>query len=138
VETPRRSLSCADPGYCTIRAAAQVLTRDWELADRMRQSRFRQENFTMNKTDLIARIAEEIGGTKTESEAYLNSVVAQITKALAAGESVVLPGFGTFEVRARAARTGRNPQTGETIQIAAAKVPAFKPGSLLKKGVSAG
>ena len=92
----------------------------------------------MNKTDLIARIAEEIGGTKTESEAYLNSVIAQITQALAAGESVVLPGFGTFEVRARAARTGRNPQTGETIQIAAAKVPAFKPGSLLKKGVSAG
>lgn len=92
----------------------------------------------MNKTDLIARVAEEIGGTKTESEAYLNSVIAQITKALVAGESVVLPGFGTFEVRARAARIGRNPQTGETIQIAAAKVPAFKPGSLLKKGVTAG
>ena len=59
----------------------------------------------MNKTDLIARVAEEIGGTKTESEAYVNSVLNQIGKALAAGESVVVPGFGTFEVRSRAART---------------------------------
>lgn len=92
----------------------------------------------MNKTDLIARIAEETGRTKTDSESFLNSLIGQVTQALAAGESVVLPGFGTFEVRARAARTGRNPQTGATIEIAAAKVPAFKPGAALKKGVSGG
>jgi len=92
----------------------------------------------MNKTDLIARLAEDIGGTKTESEAYLNGLLGLITKTLAAGESIVLPGFGTFEVRSRAARTGRNPQTGATIEIAAAKVPAFKPGAVLKKNVSGG
>lgn len=92
----------------------------------------------MNKTDLIARVAEEIGGTKTESEAYVNSILNQIGKALAAGESVVVPGFGTFEVRSRAARTGRNPQTGATIDIAASKVPAFKPGAVLKKTVAGG
>jgi DNA-binding protein HU-beta len=90
----------------------------------------------MTKTDLIARIAEETGQAKTASEAFLNSLLGQVSKALAAGESVVLPGFGTFEVRARAARTGRNPQTGATIEIAAAKVPAFKPGAVLKKTVS--
>lgn len=89
----------------------------------------------MNKTDLIARIAEETGQTKAASEAFLNSLLNQVSQTLAAGESVVLPGFGTFEVRARAARTGRNPQTGATIEIAAAKVPAFKPGAGLKKSV---
>ncbi|WP_257386544.1 HU family DNA-binding protein [Tahibacter caeni] len=90
----------------------------------------------MNKTDLIARIAEETDSTKVQSETYLNAVLNQIGKALAAGESVVLPGFGSFEVRERSARTGRNPQTGATIEIAASKAPAFKPGAALKKIIS--
>jgi len=92
----------------------------------------------MNKSDLIARIAEDLGRPKTETEAFVNSLIGQISKALGAGESVVLPGFGTFETRSRAARTGRNPQTGATIEIAASKVPAFKPGAVLKKSVSGG
>jgi DNA-binding protein HU-beta len=72
------------------------------------------------------------------SEIHLNTVLNQIAKALAAGESVVLPGFGSFEVRERSARTGRNPQTGATIDIAASKAPVFKPGAGLKRTVSGG
>jgi DNA-binding protein HU-beta len=91
----------------------------------------------MNKSDLVNRIAEEIDIPRVTSEKYLNAVLNEITKALGAGESVVLPGFGTFEVRERAARTGRNPQTGAAIEIAAAKAPAFKPGAALKKSLTA-
>ncbi len=90
----------------------------------------------MNKSDLIQRIGEELDLPRVTSETYLNAVLNQITKALAAGESVTLPGFGAFEVRERSARTGRNPQTGAAIEIAAAKAPAFKPGSALKKAVA--
>lgn len=90
----------------------------------------------MNKSDLIHRIGEELDLPRVTSETYLNAVLNQITKALAAGESVVLAGFGTFEVRKRAARSGRNPQTGATIEIAASSAPAFKPGAVLKKSVA--
>ncbi|TDR38587.1 DNA-binding protein HU-beta [Tahibacter aquaticus] len=90
----------------------------------------------MNKSDLIQRIGEELDLPRVTSETYLNAVLNQISKALAAGESVVLPGFGAFEVRERSARTGRNPQTGAAIEIAAAKAPAFKPGAALKKAVA--
>lgn len=90
----------------------------------------------MNKSDLIQRIGEELDLPRVTSETYLNAVLNQITKALAAGEPVVLPGFGAFEVRERSARTGRNPQTGAAIEIAAAKAPAFKPGAALKKAVA--
>lgn len=90
----------------------------------------------MNKSDLIHRIGEELDLPRVTSETYLNAVLNQITKALAAGESVVLAGFGTFEVRKRAARPGRNPQTGATIEIAASNAPAFKPGAVLKKSVA--
>lgn len=92
----------------------------------------------MTKTELIARIAEETSRPKNEADAFVASFIAQITRALASGESIALPGFGTFEVRSRAARSGRNPQTGETIAIAASKSPAFKPGAVLKKVVAAG
>ena len=86
----------------------------------------------MNKNEFVAAIAEKSGLTKKDAEAALNACTAVVTDALKAGDSVQLIGFGTFEVRERAARQGRNPHTGETIEIAAAKVPAFKPGKALK------
>ncbi|UXI66357.1 HU family DNA-binding protein [Tahibacter amnicola] len=90
----------------------------------------------MNKQELVNAIAEDTGTTKAAAEAALNSFIAQVSKTLKNNESVVLAGFGTFEVRSRAARSGRNPQTGATIEIAASKVPAFKPGAALKKEVN--
>ena len=89
----------------------------------------------MNKNEFVAAIAEKSGLTKKDAEAALNAYTAVVTDALKAGDSVQLIGFGTFEVRERAARTGRNPHTGETIEIAAAKVPAFKPGKVLKDAI---
>ena len=89
----------------------------------------------MNKNEFVAAIAEKSGLTKKDAEAALNAYTAVVTDALKAGDSVQLIGFGTFEVRERAARTGRNPHTGENIEIAAAKVPAFKPGKALKDAI---
>ena len=89
----------------------------------------------MNKNEFVAAIAEKSGLTKKDAEAALNAYTAVVMDALKAGDSVQLIGFGTFEVRERAARTGRNPHTGETIEIAAAKVPAFKPGKALKDAI---
>ena len=79
----------------------------------------------MNKSELIDRIAESSDISKASAGRALDAVVDSITRSLQSGESVSLVGFGTFLVRNRAARTGRNPQTGATIQIAAARVPAF-------------
>ena len=89
----------------------------------------------MNKNEFVTAIAEKSGLTKKDAEAALNAYTAVVTDALKAGDSVQLIGFGTFEVRERAARTGRNPHTGETIEIAAAKVPAFKSGKALKDAI---
>lgn len=89
----------------------------------------------MNKNEFVAAIAEKSGLTKKDAEAALNAYTAVVTDALKAGDSVQLIGFGTFEVRERAARQGRNPHTGETIEIAAAKTPAFKPGKALKDAI---
>ena len=89
----------------------------------------------MNKTELIAAIAEKTGLSKKDSEAAVSAVVDTITEALKAEDKVQLVGFGSFEVKKRAARTGRNPQTGETIEIAAAKLPVFKAGKALKDAV---
>ncbi len=86
----------------------------------------------MNKNDLIAAIAEQADLSKAAAGNALNAITDNITKALADGDSVTFVGFGTFSVKERAARSGRNPQTGETIQIAAAKVPGFKAGKALK------
>jgi len=87
----------------------------------------------MNKMELVNKVAEQTGLKKKDAEQAVNSVFAAIEEALAAGEKVQVIGFGTFETRARSARSGRNPQTGETIQIPASKVPAFKPGNRLKE-----
>ena len=86
----------------------------------------------MNKTELIAAVAEQAAITKKDAEKALSAVIDSITNALAEGDKVQLVGFGTFEVRARDARKGKNPRTGEIINIAASKVPAFKAGKALK------
>lgn len=90
----------------------------------------------MNKQDLINVIATEANLAKAAAERALDVVTENITKALSKGEQVMLIGFGTFDVAQRAARAGRNPQTGATIQIAAAKVVRFKPGKALKDQVN--
>ncbi|HDR7793581.1 TPA: HU family DNA-binding protein [Bacillus luti] len=89
----------------------------------------------MNKTELIKSVAQNAEISQKEATVVVQTVVESITNTLAAGEKVQLIGFGTFEVRERAARTGRNPQTGEEMQIAASKVPAFKAGKELKEAV---
>ncbi|WP_340537294.1 HU family DNA-binding protein [Nocardioides sp. GXZ039] len=90
----------------------------------------------MNRTELREAIATETGLSGAQADQALSAVLDAITGALAKGDKVTLPGFGTFETRERAARQGRNPQTGETIDIAASVAPAFKAGAALKKAVS--
>lgn len=89
----------------------------------------------MNKTDLINNISNKSGLTKKDVENVLNGFLGEITEALANGDKVQLIGFGTFETRKRAGRTGRNPQTGNTIEIPESNVPAFKAGNKLKEAV---
>ena len=90
----------------------------------------------MNKTELIDAVAEAADLTKAESSRAVDAVVAAVTKALKDGDAVTLVGFGTFQVRDRAARTGRNPKTGDTIKIAASKNLSFKAGKALKDAVN--
>ncbi|WCT55999.1 HU family DNA-binding protein [Paenibacillus kyungheensis] len=90
----------------------------------------------MNKTDLINNISTSSGLTKRDVETVLNGFLGEITDALTKGDKVQLIGFGTFETRKRAARTGRNPQTGEEINISESTVPAFKAGNKLKEAVN--
>ena len=90
----------------------------------------------MNKTQLIEAIADKSGLKKKEAEAALNAMTAAIAEALKAGEKVQLVGFGTYEVKERAARSGRNPKTGETIEIAASKHPAFTAGKALNDAIN--
>ena len=90
----------------------------------------------MNKTELVAAVAQKAELSKKAAEKAVAAVTAAITDALCAGDKVQLVGFGTFEVRNREARTGKNPRTGEAIQIAASKVPAFKAGKALKDVVN--
>ena len=88
--------------------------------------------YTVNKSQLIEKISEGADISKAAAGRALDSFIGAVTEELQSGEQVALVGFGTFSVRDRAARTGRNPQTGATIQIAAAKIPAFKAGKALK------
>ena len=94
----------------------------------------KKEN-SMNKSELIAKIAEKSGLNQKDAGKALDGLTQAVSDALANGEDVTLVGFGTFSVKERAARTGRNPQTGEEIQIAASKVPSFKAGKALKDAV---
>lgn len=90
----------------------------------------------MNKAELVNAIATQTGLSKKDTEATLNSFVNVVSSELAKKEKVQLVGFGTFETRERAARTGRNPQTGKELKIAASTVPAFKAGKALKEIVN--
>ncbi len=91
---------------------------------------------SVNKTQLIDKIAANADITKAAAGRVVDAMVASITEIVPKGDDVALVGFGTFTVRDRAARTGRNPQTGKEIQIAAAKVPAFRAGKGLKDAVN--
>jgi len=95
----------------------------------------KNKNKNMNKADLIAKVAEEAALTKVQAENAINSFTGAISKSLSEGESVTLIGFGTFSVSERAARTGRNPQTGAALKIAAKKLPKFAAGKALKESV---
>ena len=90
----------------------------------------------MNKTELVSAIAAKSGLSKKNSELALNAMISSIEDSLVAGEKVVLVGFGTFEVKQRAERKGRNPQTREEITIPASKAPVFKAGKGLKEKVN--
>ena len=90
----------------------------------------------MNKADLIDAIADSADISKAAASRALDAMITSITDSLKSGDQVSLVGFGTFSVKERAARTGRNPQTGAPIEIAAAKVPGFKPGKALKDAVN--
>ena len=89
----------------------------------------------MNKTELIAAVAEKTGLSKKDTEAAVNATLLTITETLKTEEKVQLVGFGSFEVKHRAERTGLNPRTGDSVTIAASKVPAFKAGKALKDAV---
>ena len=86
----------------------------------------------MNKTELVAAMAEQTNLSKKDAEAALKAFIDVVSEELEKGEKVQLVGFGTFEVSERAAREGRNPQTGETMEIKASKTPKFKAGKALK------
>lgn len=90
----------------------------------------------MTKTEFVDKVAVESGLSKKQSDKALKATLKVLTDAMAAGDKVSFPGFGSFEVRERAAREGKNPRTGESVQIAACKVPAFKAGKSLKDAVN--
>ena len=89
----------------------------------------------MNKADLVSKVSDSTGMSKKDVGKVIDAVFDSIAESLQSGEKVQLVGFGNFEIRERSARKGRNPQTGEEIDIAASKVPAFKPGKALKEGI---
>ncbi len=89
----------------------------------------------MNKTELVAAIAEKAQISKKDADKAVAALIETVTETLKSGDKIQLVGFGTFEVRERPERTGRNPQTKETITIPASKVPAFKAGAALKNAV---
>ncbi|MDH4109370.1 MAG: HU family DNA-binding protein [Gammaproteobacteria bacterium] len=90
----------------------------------------------MNKGELIESVAAAAGLSRADATRAVDAVLDSVTRALSGGSSVSLVGFGTFTVKSRAARTGRNPRTGEAIQIAASRVPGFKAGKALKDAVN--
>jgi DNA-binding protein HU-beta len=90
----------------------------------------------MNKAELVDAVASSANLSKADAGRAVDAVIESVTGALQSGEQVAVVGFGTFSVKSRAARTGRNPRTGEAIQIAASKVPGFKAGKALKDAVN--
>jgi DNA-binding protein HU-beta len=92
----------------------------------------------MNRKELIAALADKTGSTKADADRNVLALIEIISSTLKKGGKITLSGFGIFEVRERAARIGRNPRTGETLKIKAAKVPAFKAGTTLKAALNSG
>lgn len=92
----------------------------------------------MNRKELVDALATKTGSTKADAERAIEALIEIISDTLKTGDSLSLIGFGTFEVRKRAARAGRNPKTGEELKIKAANVPAFKAGAMLKATVNSG
>ena len=92
----------------------------------------------MNRKDLVETIAQRAGLSSAQADAALTALVAGVSDAVASGDRVAVAGFGTFEPRERSARTGRNPQTGQPIEIAASVAPAFKPATAFKQAVAKG
>ena len=90
----------------------------------------------MNKAEFISAVAEEAGSSKSDASAHVEAMINVVTKTLKSGAEVALVGFGTFKAKKRDARQGRNPRTGETIQIAASTVPAFKAGKAFKDALN--
>lgn len=90
----------------------------------------------MTKNELVENVATKTGFTKVDAQKSIDALIDVITQALTKGDKVVFSGFGSFEVRDRAARTARNPQTGEEIKINASKTPAFKAGKSLKEAIN--
>ena len=90
----------------------------------------------MNKAEFVSAVSDAAGLTKVEAGKAVEAMIKVVKKALKGGDSVAVVGFGTFAVRKRAARTGRNPRTGATIKIKASKIPAFKAGKALKDAVN--
>jgi len=95
-----------------------------------------KEATVVNKTELVANVAETAGLTKKDAEKAVNALFTTVQQALIEGDKIQIIGFGTFEVKERAARTGRNPRTGEDIKIPASKNPVFKAGKALKDAVN--
>ncbi len=95
-----------------------------------------EQELHVNKTELRDAIASHAELSNAQADKALEAVITSITSAVAGGDKVTVPGFGTFESRERSARTGRNPQTGETMEIAASKAPAFKPAAAFKNAVN--
>ena len=94
------------------------------------------EVYSLNKTHIVENVLKQVNMTKKDASLAVDAVFESISEALGKGDKVQLVGFGNFEVRSRAARKGRNPQTGEEIEIPEAKLPAFKPGKNLKEMVN--
>jgi DNA-binding protein HU-beta len=95
-----------------------------------------QTEETLNKNDLVSEVASRAGLSRAQAERVVSAFTGAIAEALAKGEAVALVGFGSFLVKARAARSGRNPRTGKAIAIADGRAPAFKPGKALRDAVS--
>ena len=107
-----------------------------ESVDLKKNYKIQRRNFIMNKADLVAAMAEKAGVSKKDAEASLKAFTDVVAEELKKGEKIQLVGFGTFEVSERAARTGRNPQTGAEMTIAASKAPKFKAGKALKDSLN--
>ena len=108
-----------------------------DLFDYLRkEGEFMSKNDTVNKADVVQALSDKVNLPKTNCEQVLNGLLETIGEQLAQGKSVTFVGFGTFKTTERAARTGRNPQTGETINIPEATVPSFKAGKALKEKVN--